>query len=198
MRILLLALLLAPAALTAQSTPPPALHWYRGNTHAHTSESDGDSSPLEVARWYKQQGYQFTFITDHEKVTDIGPLNAAIGEPGKFLVVAGQEVTQILPDSTHPDKRRQGHMNSLLPTRVVLPQGGANLEESYRRNLAAIVAAGGLPQVNHPNWRWSTRPGRSRRHGRGSSGRSPTRNSCATTETSPSKSPQRCSTASPR
>ena len=155
---LLLALLLAPAALEAQGTPQRPLQWYRGNTHAHTLESDGDSPPLEVARWYRERGYQFTFVTDHEKVTDVAPLNAALGEPGKFLVIAGQEVTQILADSTHPDGRRQGHVNSLLPTRVVMPQGGPSLAESYRRNLAAIVAAGGLPQVNHPNWRWSTRP----------------------------------------
>ena len=158
LRLALLALLLAPSALRAQSATPAALHWYRGNTHAHTLESDGDSPPLEVARWYRDRGYQFTFITDHEKLTDVAPLNAALGEPGKFLVIAGQEVTQILPDSTHPDRRRQGHVNSLLPARVVLPQGGASLAESYGRNLAAIVAAGGLPQVNHPNWRWSTRP----------------------------------------
>jgi len=158
MRLVLALLALLPATLYAQQATQRPLHWYRGNTHAHTSESDGDSPPLAVARWYKDAGYQFTFITDHEKLTDVGPLNGALAEPGKFLVIAGQEVTQILPDSTHPDGRRQGHMNSLLPTRVVLPQGGAKLAESYRRNLAAIVAAGGLPQVNHPNWRWSTRP----------------------------------------
>src|SRR3982751_3177323 len=102
-RLALLALF--PATLHAQSaTQQRPLHWYRGNTHAHTSESDGDSPPLVVARWYKDAGYQFTFITDHEKLTDVGPLNAALAEPGKFLVIAGQEVTQILPDSTHPDR----------------------------------------------------------------------------------------------
>jgi len=144
----------------AQSAPPaaPALHWYRGNTHAHTLESDGDSPPADVARWYRDQGYQFVFITDHEKLTDVAPLNAALAERGKFLVVAGQEVTQILADPTHPDGRRQAHVNSLLPARVVMPQGGGSVAESYRRNLAAIRAAGGLPQVNHPNWRWSVRP----------------------------------------
>ena len=25
--------------------------WYKGNTHAHTLNSDGDSTPDEVARW---------------------------------------------------------------------------------------------------------------------------------------------------
>jgi hypothetical protein len=160
--IALLALAAPGVTATAQGVVAPpttsAPHWYRGNTHAHTLQSDGDSPPLEVARWYRDRGYQFLFVTDHEKLTDVAPLNAALGAPGRFLVIAGQEVTQILPDSTHPDGRRQAHVNSLRPSRVVMPQGGASVGESYRRNLAAIAGAGGLAQVNHPNWRWSVRP----------------------------------------
>jgi hypothetical protein len=131
--------------------------WYRGNTHTHTLNSDGDSPPDAVVRWYRENGYQFVVITDHEFLTDVAPLNGLFGAAGKFLVVRGQEVTQILPDSTHPDRRRQAHVNSIHPERVVMPQGGASVAESYGRNLAAIRAAGGLAQVNHPNWRWSVR-----------------------------------------
>ena len=137
--------------------PPPALRWFKGNTHTHTLNSDGDSPPDVVVRWYRENGYQFVVITDHEYLTNVAPLNALLGAAGKFVIVAGQEVTQILPDSTHPDRRRQGHVNAIGLSRVVLPQGGASLAESYARNLAAITAAGGLPQVNHPNWRWSVR-----------------------------------------
>jgi hypothetical protein len=152
------AFLLAASSLRAQ---PPAseLRWFRGNTHTHTVNSDGDSPPDVVVRWYRENGYQFVVITDHEFLTDVVPLNALLGAEGKFLVIRGQEVTQILPDSTHPDRRRQGHVNAINLTRVVMPQGGASLSESYARNLAAIRAAGGLPQVNHPNWRWSVRLG---------------------------------------
>jgi len=156
--LLFVALLAAPTLSTAQSAPPAALHWYRGNTHAHTLNSDGDSPPAEVARWYRDQGYRFLFITDHEKITDVAPLNASLGAPNAFLVIPGQEVTEILPDPTHPDGRRQAHVNSLAPARVVMPQRRGSVAESYGRNLAAIGAAGGLPQVNHPNWRWSVRP----------------------------------------
>lgn len=136
---------------------PGGPRWFRGNTHAHTLNSDGDSPPDVVARWYKDNGYQFVVITDHEFLTDPAPLNAVLGEAGRFLVIPGQEVTQILPDSSHPDRRRQAHVNGINVSRVVMPQGGATVAESYARNLAAIRAAGGLPQVNHPNWRWSVR-----------------------------------------
>ena len=33
------------------------------------------------------------------------------------------------------------------------------MAEGYAKNIAAIRAAGGIPQVNHPNYRWSVRLG---------------------------------------
>ncbi|NIQ53587.1 MAG: hypothetical protein GWN71_09235, partial [Gammaproteobacteria bacterium] len=37
--------------------------WWRGNTHTHTTESDGDSSPEVVARWYRDHGYHFLVLS---------------------------------------------------------------------------------------------------------------------------------------
>lgn len=140
-----------------------AQHWFRGNTHAHSSNSDGDSPPDSVARWYRDAGYDFLFITDHETVTDPAPLNARFGVPGRFLMIAGEEVTQLVADTTHPDRRRQAHVNALGITRVVTRIGergiaqGIPLAAAYARNIAEIRAAGGIAQVNHPNFRWSVR-----------------------------------------
>ena len=137
--------------------------WFRGNTHAHTSNSDGDSPPDSVARWYRDAGYEFLFITDHERITDPAPLNARFGAPGKFVLIAGEEVTQLVADSTHVDRRRQAHVNALGITRVVTRLGergvarGISMEDAYARNIAEIHAAGGIAQVNHPNFRWSVR-----------------------------------------
>lgn len=138
-------------------------HWFRGNTHTHTLQSDGDSPPDSIARWYRDHGYNFLFITDHEKLTDPAPLNARFGAPGKYLLIQGQEVTQRVADSTHADKIRQAHVNSLGASRLVMPIGtkglatGITMREGYATNVAAIRAAGGLPQINHPNFRWSVR-----------------------------------------
>lgn len=137
--------------------------WYRGNTHSHTLNSDGDSAPDSVARWYRDNGYAFLFITDHERITDPTPLNARFGVPGRFTLIVGQEVTQRVADETHADKRRQAHVNSLGATALVMPVGasglatGISMREGYARNIAAIRGAGGIAQVNHPNWRWSVR-----------------------------------------
>jgi hypothetical protein len=46
----------------AEETPE---RWWRGNTHTHTLWSDGDDFPEAVAQWYKQHGYDFLAITDH-------------------------------------------------------------------------------------------------------------------------------------
>ena len=38
---------------------------FKGNTHAHTTNSDGRVSPEECMRQYKEAGYDFLALTDH-------------------------------------------------------------------------------------------------------------------------------------
>jgi hypothetical protein len=141
--------------------------WFRGNTHAHTLNADANATPDAVVRWYREHGYHFLFVTDHEYLTDVAPLNALYGAQNRFVVLSGQEVTQMLADERHPDGMRQAHINGLGTDRVVMPVGsegnlwlarGASIAELYVKNFAAVRAAGGIPQVNHPNYRWSVKP----------------------------------------
>ena len=54
-----------------------AWRWYKGNTHTHTLESDGDSTPEEVTRWYQERGYHFLVLSDHNVLVDVdGPVAA--------------------------------------------------------------------------------------------------------------------------
>ena len=39
--------------------------WWKGNLHTHTFWSDGDDFPDMVVSWYKDQGYNFLAISDH-------------------------------------------------------------------------------------------------------------------------------------
>lgn len=164
-------LLLCAAAVQADELPVWAsaakMKWYRGNTHAHTINADGNVSADAVVRWYLEHGYHFIFVTDHEHLVDVAPLNALYGAENRFLVLRGQEVTQMLADTTHPDGERHAHVNGLGMNRAVMPIGsegniwlarGVTMSESYIRNFAAVRAAGGIPQVNHPNFRWSVKP----------------------------------------
>ncbi len=45
------------------STPKP--RWWKGNTHTHTFWSDGQDYPEMVTDWYKQNGYNFLTLSDH-------------------------------------------------------------------------------------------------------------------------------------
>ena len=111
------------AVTGAQSSVVPATRWYRGNTHTHTLASDGNAPALDVARWYKTHGYDFVVITDHELVTDVGPLNAQLAEPEKFLVLRGEEITQKVVDSLAQDGRRQAHVVAIGIANPILPLG---------------------------------------------------------------------------
>ena len=39
--------------------------WWKGNLHAHSLWSDGDDYPEMITDWYKQHGYHFLGISDH-------------------------------------------------------------------------------------------------------------------------------------
>ncbi len=135
--------------------------WFKGNTHAHSLNSDGDVPVDAVVRWYREHGYHFTFVTEHEFFTDVAPLNGLFAAGNRFLVIAGQEVTQRVADPQHTGGVRQVHVNALGTSRLVMPIGerniatGMSIAATYARNGAAIRAAGGIMQVNHPNFIWS-------------------------------------------
>ncbi len=39
--------------------------WFKGNTHTHSLWSDGNDFPEMITDWYKQHGYDFLAISDH-------------------------------------------------------------------------------------------------------------------------------------
>jgi len=93
--LLLLAGLVASAreGRGAAAQPPPLMQWYKGNTHTHTLNSDGDSTPDDVVRWYREHGYRFLVLSDHNFLTSVDGLNAVHGADDRFLVIKGEEVS---------------------------------------------------------------------------------------------------------
>lgn len=144
-----LAIVAGPGASTlgAQGAAP-ALRWYKGNTHTHTLNSDGDSSPDDVARWYREHGYQFLVLSDHNYITSTDGLNALIGADERFLIIPGEEVTDKVGD-------KPLHINGLAVQSLVRPQGGTTIAEALQKDIDAIRAANGVPHLNHPNFGWS-------------------------------------------
>jgi hypothetical protein len=135
--------------IASASLPPQAkLKWYKGNTHTHTLNSDGDSTPDEVVRWYREHGYHFVVLTDHDFLTSVDGLNALHGADEKFLVIKGEEVTDEFDN-------KPLHLNGLDVERVIAPQHGASVADTLQRNVDAIRAARGVPHINHPNFHWA-------------------------------------------
>jgi len=124
------------------------LKWYKGNTHTHTLNSDGDSFPDEVVKWYRQHGYNFLVITDHNYLTNVDILNQLYGVEGKYLIIKGDEVSDRYGE-------KPIHLNALNPVYNVLPQGGNDVVETLQNNIDAIREAGAIVHINHPNFRWA-------------------------------------------
>ena len=173
-----LGLCLAAATIDSKQAPqgPPAtgapLRWYKGNTHTHTLNSDGDSTPDDVVRWYREHGYQFLVLTDHNFLTSVDGLNALHGADERFLVVKGEEVTST----------RRGQARARQQSRRRTPGGRAD----GRIDRSTSCSAASMPFAACPAFRTSTIPTSSGRSRRRSSSRSRT-TSCS-----------RSSTATPR
>lgn len=150
MRLRFLTVLVAALLLI---TGLASAEWYKGNTHTHTINSDGDSAPDVAARWYKEHRYNFVVITDHNYLTPVEGLNSVLAAPGKFLVMGGEEVSDQFRDSS--GRSYAIHLNALNLTRMIPPAGGNSVVEVLQNNVDSINAVGAVGHINHPNFRWS-------------------------------------------
>ena len=149
----LVAALVAPAAVRslasqAGSSPAPA-RWFKGNTHTHTVNSDGDSTPDEVVRWYREHGYNFLVLSDHNYLTPTTGLNAVHGAPDKFIVIPGEEITMMV--ATKPV-----HVNGVaIASYVAPPSSPDDVVGAIQWSVDGVRRMGGVPHVNHPNFGWA-------------------------------------------
>lgn len=75
-----------------RSTFSPQGNWYKGNTHTHTTVSDGRTPPAELAAIYRNAGYHFLALTDHDVYGIHNELNT-----DDFLVLPGVELAYAIP-----------------------------------------------------------------------------------------------------
>lgn len=146
---LLAAVLALPAAAAAQRFEPletAGLRWYKGNTHTHTTESDGDSPPEYVVDWYRRHGYDFLVLSDHNVFTD--PAKLAHLTDSAFILIPGEELTSSF-------ERRPVHVNGLNIPHVLEPQRDSTLVGTIQKNVDAVRSVRGVPHINHPNFGWA-------------------------------------------
>lgn len=60
-----IALSLFLVALSASAFDHDTSTWFKGNTHTHSLWSDGNDFPESIFAWYKDRGYHFVGMSDH-------------------------------------------------------------------------------------------------------------------------------------
>lgn len=118
----------------------PGKRYYKGNTHAHTTRSDGRLAPEEVMRLYREHGYDFLALTDHW-------IANPTGEWEGMLVLTGAEYDFRLP-------RQVLHVVGLFPDEAAAQ--GFSRDMGYAEVIARINARGGAAIAAHPAWSLNT------------------------------------------
>jgi hypothetical protein len=105
--------------------------WFRGNTHTHSTLSDGEWPLERVVAYYRERGYHFLAMTDHEVFTDLSRFTTR-----DFLALSSGEVTV----------RGREHIVGLNL------KGRVDPVTHHQAVIDAITDQGGLAVLAHPNW----------------------------------------------
>lgn len=142
----------APPAARRASGPPrfaetiDVSRFLRGNLHTHSNRSDGDSPPAEVYAHYRDHGYAFVALTDHNTRTDPAE-HRALARRG-FVMIPGEEVT-----TTGAGK--PVHVNALCTKTTIGGGTFATVREALSWAVGRVKAQGAIALVNHPNFDWA-------------------------------------------
>jgi len=119
--------------------------FFKGNIHSHSTSSDGMLSPEDVARAYRERGYDFIAITDHflerygSKITDTSSLRTS-----KFTTVPGAEL--------HARVLENGILWDLLALGLPPDFAPIGTMENAVDLAARARAAGAFVAIAHPAW----------------------------------------------
>jgi hypothetical protein len=117
----------------------PSGQWYKGNTHIHTTASDGGQTRAQVADLYAGAGYDFLFNTDHWYASD-----AAAGAAAPLLWLDGIEL------DGEDDAGCYYHVACLGKTQGITRALGLS------QAIALAQAQGALLVLAHPFWTGNT------------------------------------------
>jgi hypothetical protein len=111
-------------------------NWYKGNTHIHSTASDGGKNFAELAALYSEAGYHFLFRTDHWVASEVG----ADVEAYPLLWLDGVEL--------------DGMDGAGSPYHVVALGSfeGLHREMGLEKALESARAQNGLLVLAHPQW----------------------------------------------
>lgn len=131
----------------------------KGQLHLHTNHSDGSKTPQEVLDVYKSCGYDFIIWTDHRKNIDV---NTNFTDKKGIICIGGIEIdTGIAKNYSQYkdvfDEFRNYcylHINALGVNnyKTGFEYDSHSPAKTCEIIIDEILANGGIPMVNHPNW----------------------------------------------
>lgn len=132
----------------------------KGQLHLHTTYSDGEGSPQEVLDKYKSCGYDFIVWTDHRINIDV---NSNFTDKKGIICIGGIELDCGLRTNQQTNNEDPfnefGHEASLhcnalgvYDTNMSFNMVEDNVSKTCENIIDEILANGGIPMVNHPNW----------------------------------------------
>ena len=115
--------------------------WFKGNVHAHTTNSDGQMTPGQLVRVYEEAGYDFLSITDHGVRMDTEVFSGS-----GILLVPGEEICV--------GSSEWGRFYHIVGLNIGerIPIEDYNREESPQRVIDLIRGQGGVAILAHPYW----------------------------------------------
>jgi hypothetical protein len=123
-----------------------ASQFQRGNLHTHSTRSDGRQPPEEVAGWYRDHGYQFLVLSEHDVLIDDEDL-ATMEAPG-FVMIPGEEISDLGDD-------KPVHVLALCIDEQIPSGHFPDTRTALLDAVTAVRRGGGWPVVNHPNFKWA-------------------------------------------
>ena len=162
-KYLMIAVLLISLISSIKAEKP--IKWYKGNTHSHSTVSDGDSPTYKVVQKYHDKGYNFLLITDHNFLVNPDTIKKPAQMRNDFILIPGEEGTErksvhttafnikkYVPFYNDPQKetdlqKRREEIRNTLKTPGILSK-----TELLQMHVDGIIKAGGIPFLNHPNF----------------------------------------------
>jgi hypothetical protein len=118
-------------------------HWYKGQLHAHTTNSfDGSESVSTTVSMYQGEGYDFIAISDHNYVTSAEPFNTST-----FLIIPNDELSLGSGATVVP-----GYVSGPIHVNAVNVDGAQppGSPTTLPGVIDLALSAGATAQINHP------------------------------------------------
>ncbi|MDO5416694.1 MAG: PHP domain-containing protein [Lachnospiraceae bacterium] len=104
-------------------------NWYKGNLHSHTTNSDGNLSPEEAVKLFKEHGYSFLCFSEHDLYTDLREKF----DCDDFIILPGLEASAVLYEAGTGRALKVHHIHGILGTEEMEKAAGDRVFRNYER-----------------------------------------------------------------